>query len=539
MGTPAQRAQAAFAQRSWAQVHDLLADCDGTDPADHERLAVAAYLLGREADSARAWERAHRLGRDAGDAAGAGRCAFWLGFQLLLAGQEAQALGWLGRAARQVADAGPDCATAGLLLVPEFLQALGRGAPQEARALADRMVQIAKRCADPDVEAFGLLCLGEVLLATGEVRAGARAFDEAMVPVSTGEVSPITAGIVYCAVIDACVRVCDLGRAREWTTALGVWCDAQPDLVPYRGQCLVHRSQVLLAHGDWDVALREAELAEARLCDPPHPALGAALYQLAELARLRGEFAAAETGYRAADEHGYEPAPGLALLRLAEGDTAAAQVTVTRMLAGTHPGPAQAPVLAAAVEIFLAAGEPEQAAQAADRLAAAAAPGEIPVISALHAHARGVLTLADGKPAEAVGPLRAAIGAWRRLDMPYDLARSRVHLGLAFRALGDPDSAERELAGARDAFRRLGATPDLDRVLLLIEAPGSRADAVLTGREREVLRLVAAGRTNRGIAEELGISEHTVARHLQNVFVKLDVPSRAAATAYAYQHDLL
>ncbi len=318
-GAAVQLGRAAFARRAWGAAHTLLSGAEPLDADDLERLAIAAHLVGRDEESERAWARAHVEWVRLGDVDRAARCAFWLGFALLLRGETAQSGGWLARGERLVAQAGLDGAGRGLLLLPEGLVALDRGDLARAAELADEMADIADRVGDPDLQAFGLLFRGQAALASEQVGRGVKLLDEAMVAVTTAEVSPMTTGIVYCAVIEACMDLGDLRRATEWTEALERWCASQPDLVPYRGHCLVHRSQVLQASGAWAEAMAEAERARQRLSDPLHPALGLALYQQGELHRLRGEFAEAERVYRAASEQGREPVPGFALLRLAQG----------------------------------------------------------------------------------------------------------------------------------------------------------------------------------------------------------------------------
>lgn len=290
----------------------------------------------------------------------------------LLAGEQAKAGGWFARAERLVPDLDADSPVHGLLLVPAALEALGRGELTRAAQIGEEIVEVARRSGDRTVLALGLLGLGQSALVAGDTGRGLRLLDETMVAVAAGKTSPLTTGIVYCAVIESCMHVMDMRRAAEWTETLNSWCAAQPDLVPYRGQCLVHRAQVLQAYGDWPAAMAEALAARERLANPAHPALGLAWYQVGELYRLRGERAEAEHAYQAASRHGQQPEPGFALLRLAEGNVDAAAAAVRRMLAeGTgHPGGAA--VLAAAVEVLLAAEDVAGASAAADKLAALA-----------------------------------------------------------------------------------------------------------------------------------------------------------------------
>ncbi|HVM40236.1 MAG TPA: LuxR C-terminal-related transcriptional regulator, partial [Acidimicrobiia bacterium] len=403
---------------------------------------------------------------------------------------------------------------------------------------AVRATEIGRRFSDADLTAMGILGQGQALVGRGEHERGLALLDEAMVGVTAGEVRPVAAGIIYCAVIETSMRAYDLRRAGEWTAALTRWCEAQPDLVPYRGQCLVHQAQVLQARGSWADAAAAAGRARSHLAEPPHPALGLAAYQEGELHRLRGEFASAEQAYRAASQHGREPLPGLALLRLAQGRPDVAATSIRRALDGTSDPGERPELLAAAVEIMRVAGDLEGARSAADELAAHAAARDAPaLLRALAAHAVGAVALAAGEARSALAVLRDAAAGWQLLDMPYEAARTRVLVGLACAALGDADGADLELASARRAFDELGAVPDLAR-LDAITGGGRPRPAGLTERELEVLRLLATGRSNRAIAEDLVISEHTVARHVQNLFAKLGVSSRAGATAYAYEHQL-
>lgn len=539
MSDAVERAREAFARQEWGTAHSLLASHEHLGGDDLECLAVAAFLVGLDDASDRAWERAHLERARAGDHDGAARCAAWLGFSLLLRGEIAHASGWFARAARLVDEHGATGSVRGLLVLQEFLIALDAGDVEAASRLADDTFAEAQRGDDDGLLALALLSRGEAALARRETARGVQLLDEAMVVVESGEVPPIPAGIVYCAVVDACMRISDLRRAAEWTEALDRWCAAQPDLVPFRGQCLVHRAQILQARGDWPAAAIAAERACRRLSEPAHPALGLALYEQGELHRLRGKLREAELAYRAASEQGREPAPGMALLRLAQGRVDVAVSAGRRMVEESRGHLEYPKVLAAYTEILIVAGDVDAARAVADELAGIAMTAETPLPRAMAGYASGSVLLAAGEPAAALVELRRSYVAWRELDVSYEAARARVKIGLACRAMGDEDAAGLELGSAHATFDRLDASTDLARVAQLLDAAGRRSPSALTDRECEVLRLVAAGMTNREVASTLHISPHTVGRHLQNVFTKLGVTSRAAATAHAYEHGIL
>ncbi len=463
----------------------------------------------------------------------------------MLRNQMAQAGSWLGRIHGIIA-AEPDCAAAGYLLIPELVGALDSGQPATAKELAARATEIASRFRDPDLAALAGLGHGQALLALGQTRTGTARLDEVMLSVASGDVGPIASGLVYCAVILEYMQILDLARAAEWTNALSAWCDAQPGLVPYRGQCLVHQSQLQQANGDWVAAVSTVESACDRLTDPPHPALGLAYYQAAELHRLTGNTEAAALAYRRASRHGGEPMPGLALLELAEGNLDGAAAGIRRVIDEPRPTGSRPALLASAVEIFVADADLDEARQAAEDLAEIAAASPSPMLAAMADHAWGSIHLAEREPEAALSRLRAAADAWQRLAIPYEAARTGLLAGLACAAMGDAATAAVEVDNARDTFAELGAGPDLRRLGDLTDGldhrPTGGTDAgspLLSGREREVLTLLAAGRTNREIASELVISPHTAGRHVENIFTKLGVSSRAAATAHAYEHGLL
>ena len=532
------QARGSFERRVWGDAFDQLsaAHREGQlDVEDLERLAVSAYMVGRDDACEGAWIAAHHAWLRRGEPERAARCAFWQALGLFFRGDLAPAMGWVARGGRLLEEGRRDCVEQAWLRMLTALPRLFEG-DAEAHASFVEAGEIAERFADADATMFARLGRGESLILQGRVSEGMSLLDEVMVSVTADEASPMLAGIAYCQVIALCQAVFDLRRAREWTEALTRWCDSQPDMVPFRGNCLVHRCEILQLQGAWTDALESARLACEWLAGPPAwDTLGSAYYQLAEIQRLRGELEEAEASYRRASLAGRDPEPGMSLLRLAQGRIDLALPAIRRALDEAQDPIARSRLLPACVEVLLEADDVASARAAADELARIAARLEAAYLNAHAAEASGAVLLVEGDQRAALTTLRRAHRSWRDLDAPHQAARVRLLIGVACRELGDGASAELEFEAARSALEELGARPDLERLARLA---GSPRPGGLSRRESEVLTLVAAGKTNRAIATELFISEKTVARHVSNIFTKLGLSSRAEAAAYAYKHGL-
>lgn len=545
---PLERGRVCYERQDWNDAFVALSAADGTaalGAQDLERLAWSAGLTARDDEMLVALERWHQAELGAGRALVAARAALWLGFRLFARGEAARAGGWLGRCQRLVDEAGQACVEQGYLLLPATQRLLNTGEFQNAHDTAARAVALGERFAEPDLQAFARNLQGRALLRLGRLDDGFALMDEALLAVISGELSPVVTGLVNCSAIAACQRIYAFERTIEWTNALDAWCGSRPQMVLFKGHCLVHRAQLLRMRGHWPQALQQARDAVQRCVgDFDREAAGLAHYEQAEVHRLRGDASAAEACYRDASRCGVEPQPGLTLLRLSQGDREAAAGAIRRVAAATGDALARTRHLPAYAEVMLAVGDIEEARAASRELDQTAHAYNTPALTALALQTWGAVQLASGNPRAAPQAVRDALSIWQQLGAPYESAQLRLLLARACLALHDAEGAQLEFDAAQESFAALGASPELAKVRDLRKAiePGQASSASvrgLTSRELEVLRLLATGKTNKAIAQHLGLSGKTVDRHVSNIFDKLDVASRSAATAFAYEHRLV
>jgi DNA-binding CsgD family transcriptional regulator len=537
-------AREVYERREWVAAYEALSglgkadrDAAALDADDFARLATAAYLTGRMNDCVQALQRAYQINLDAEDVLGAVRCAFWLAMVLMDSGELAISGGWIARAQRLLEDVPGDVVERGYVLIPVMMREIFAAEFAPAHRCAVEITDYGHRFGDPNLVAMGVMSQGRLALYAGHVPEGLALLDEAMVCIATGAVSPILAGHVYCSMIEGCQEISDFSRAAEWTSTLASWCDEQPGLVPFTGQCAVHRGQIMRLCGAFDEALEEfANAVERYVKANTAPAAGLALAERGDVLRIRGQFDAAEAAYKESLEYGHEPQPGLALLWLARGRVAAAVAAIKRLLAEPRDPVHRSQLLPGAVEILLAAGETDLAVDTSAELSKIASDFGCMALRAMASRAAGHVALTRGDHAGAIPQLRRALRIWNDLGAPYEAARCAVLLGRALRAFGDEDSALAQLTTAHDTFAGLDAQPAAREAAALLHPS---APSGLSAREVEVLRLVAAGNSNPEIAATLFLSEKTVARHLSNIFAKLDVTSRTAAAAFAFEHRLV
>jgi DNA-binding CsgD family transcriptional regulator len=508
-----ERGRDALRRYSWAEAYDLLSDAPVSQlsGAELNALADAAWWTTRFDESIGIRQKAYAAALAEGEEISGGGIALRLAIEHFVRGEPAVGAGWLGRAHRHLDDK-DECPEVGFLPVIEATVARHGGDLEGAIALATRATEIAARVREPNLSAMATHTLGLALVDAGRVGEGLALLDEAMTATIAGELTDYFAGVVYCNVIDACLRIADVRRAGEWSAAATAWCDSLQDGAIYPGLCRINRAEVAALTGAWERAEAEALRAveEIRLFDPTGGA--EALYHIGEIRRRRGDAAGAEDAFGRAADLGHDPQPGLALLRFGEGKVEAARRAL--------------------------AHEPSPAGRSGEALEALFARFPTPALEAHVASARGAIALGEGDPERAADELGRAFAMWQELRLPYEAAHTRADLGQALVARGDTEAGARALRSAASALEELGAAPEARRVVVVAASTDASIPGGLTAREASVLRLVAAGKTNREIAAELFISEHTVARHLQNMFGKLGVSTRSAATAYAYEHGL-
>ncbi len=479
-----------------------------------------------------AYARYDKLGRQLH----AGQCAVWLYEHYCFKARPAIAGGWLRRA-RRALENDPDSVEYGALRLREAETAHGSGDLEASAAAAREVVALGRRLRSPDLEAEALQTLGRVLIDAGDPAEGLATLDEAMLFAVEGRLRPYSTGKVYCSLISACEALGDLRRAAEWSEATSRWAQRHP-LAVFPGLCRVHLASSLRSRGEWDEAEEQAARACSELATLNVTNAAAGYAEIGEIRRRIGDLDGAEDAFRRAEHLCGQPQSGLALLRLAQGNVDAALAIITRSLDEiTWDRLARARLLPARAHIAIAAGDVAGATAALDELESIASDFASAALTAATLSARGRIQLASNDRA-ACATLRQAAERWQELGVPYEVATARMLHGAACRQAGDLDGAATSFGAARALFEQLGATLDL-RNLRDITGTTRELPAGLSQRELEVLRLVANGMTNKQIAGELCLSEKTVARHLSNIFTKINVTSRSAATAFAFDHRLV
>ncbi|MCV0397246.1 MAG: LuxR C-terminal-related transcriptional regulator [Rhizobiaceae bacterium] len=536
-----QAARTAYSQHAWADATELflIADAESElDVDDLEALVWAAGISARDRVMLDGLERLYGHYAASENHVECARTAFWCGLRNMMMGEVGLGSGWLQRASKHAEQTAPDCVQRGYLLLPQVYMHRGKGDYEAAIDLADKAIAIGENGEDPDLIAMAGSLKGGILFRLGRIDEGYIPIDEAMLLASSQRLSPVVCGVVYCEIVASCCRVLEMVRAREWTAILTDWCRRNPQAKAFNGVCQVHRAEVLQLEGNWSEAFAEAERAGDGLTGTTeHTAMANAAYRRGEILRLRGAFDKSDAEYRRAAEIGIDPQPGLALLRLAQGRRDEAIAGIRRALETAGDMPRKTALLPAGIEMFIACGDLDEAERLCGEMSDIAERFGTEILARVADQGRASLALAHGQFGDAVPALTRARRYWSEFGAPYLVARLRVDIARACAELGDAESAEREFDAAEHIFEELGAAPDLARILEM--RAGSKAAGRLTARERQVLSLVADGGTNREIADELDVSPKTVNRHIENIFGKLGVSSRAAAVAKGLQSGLI
>jgi DNA-binding CsgD family transcriptional regulator len=527
----------ALSRHDWPAAFDAAEAVEVDSPeleADRaDMMAEAAWWLGRLDECIAARERAHRAYDELGNQRRAGQCAVWLYEHNAMAARPAVAGAWLRRARRALAD-DADCVEHGALLLREAETAHGGGDLDRALSLATEAGALGRRLRSPDLEAEALQAMGRILIDQGDVDDGMGHLDEAMLLAVEGRLGPYSTGKVYCSLISACEELGDLDRAAEWTEATMKWAQQHPFAI-FPGICRVHRAVVLKRRGSLAEAEREAALACEELITS-HVANSAAAYaEVGDIRRRLGALARAEEAFEKAQQLCGRPCGELALLRLAQGRIDAAMSIIAACLRDTTSRLARSALLPLFVHVAIAAKDVDAACDALAELEEIAATFATPILRATVLSARGRLELAQQDEAACV-TLQQALDGWQALDVPYEIATTRTLLGQALRESGDETGAMKSFTAAARLFDQIGARLD---ARLVFDDTKPVLPSGLTEREVEVLRLIAAGMSNNEIAGELYVSVKTVSRHLSNIFTKIGVSSRAGATAFAFEHELV
>ncbi len=538
-----QTARQAYGRGDWADATDLFLHADAKSPLDAEdldRLVWAAGIAARDQEMLAALERLYEHHLAEQDDEACAKAAFWNGLRHMMVGEVGLGAGWLQRASKHAEETSPDCVQRGYLLLPQVFMHRSKGDYDAAIEIADKAIAFGETAGDPDLIALAGSLKGGLLFRQGRIEDGYAPIDEAMVLAKSERLSPLVCGVVYCEIVASCCRVFEMVRAREWTEILDDWCRNNPQAKAFNGVCQVHRAEVLQLEGNWREAFLEAERAGDGLKGTTEQtAMATAAYRRGEILRLRGDFASAEIEYRQAAEIAIDPQPGLALLRLAQDLCEDAASMIRRALDTSSDMPRKMALLPAAVEIFISCDDVDAAKGLCAEMDKIAAVFGTEILARVADQCRGSVALAQGDFADAIAALDRARRYWSGFGAPYLAARLRVAIARACHDLCDAEGANLELDAADKLFRDLGAKPDLERVRAMRGQLKESTTDILSAREREVMALMADGGSNRAIAAELGLSPKTVNRHVENIFDKLAVSSRAAAVAKALKSGVI
>jgi class 3 adenylate cyclase len=542
-------------RHAWRDAYGLLrsADEDGRLGADDlENLAEAAWWTGHLEEAIALRERAYAAYLDVGETQRAAVLAVMVAIDHANRAAMSVAGGWLARAERLLANEEEGIAH-GHLALAHGMSALDMGELDTASRELDRAQDIGARFGDRNLEAMALVFKGTVLVSKGEVTEGLALLDEATAAAVGGELRPLATGLVYCVTIHSCQALGDCGRAAEWTDVANRWCD-RLDVTGFPGACRIHRAEIMRLRGEWPQAEEQAVQACEELQEYNRFVTAGGFYEIGEIRRRRGDFAAAEAAYRKASELGRDPQPGLALLRLAQGKVDAASTAIRRTLAGGSLDPlGRARRLPAEIEIALAAGEIRRAREAAEELEQIADRYRLgdrrsPSLEGAVQLARGQLGLAEHDWEGAAAALRAARETWDKVGAPYETAQARMLLGLVYRGEGDEDGAKEELAAAKATFERLGAALDLQRASELLGESGTRRTFMFTdivdstklvevlGEEKWRKLLTWHDRRLRELIEQAG--GEVIKQTGDGYFAAFRTPAAAVEAAAAIQHAL-
>ncbi len=478
-------AREAASRHAWRSAYDSYAGVERgeLEANDLEQFADAAWWTGRLDEAVRLRERAYTAFSSSGDKLGAARLAITLSWDHGGRGAFAVANGWFATAERLLADT-PEATEHSFLTLTRAVNELFSGELDSALENFDRAFELGRRFGARDIEVLALSGKGRGLIKRGEIDEGLALLDEATAAAVCGELSPHSTGFVYCITISSCHDLGDFRRAAEWTEAANSWCDSL-DVSGFPGACRLHRAEIMRLRGDLAGAEKQAIAACDELHDYDRSITAGGYYELGEIRRRRGDFAAAEEAYATANELGRTTQPGLALLRLAQGKVDAAIGGITRALEDANEPLHRLRHLPARVSIAVTAGDLKAARAAAgelERIVDAFKIGDRRALAfdaAVH-FADGQITLAEGDPGEASRSLKRARDEWQEVGAPYETAQARMLLGLAFRRQGDEDAATAELDAALAAFERLGAMLDAERAKELLGRLETRRTFVFT-----------------------------------------------------------